>query len=311
MRVADTHATVTVTCGPSTCCSDSEPALVDAIEFAPWLRRIDVGLDLAFLVMELHEAERPDLADALVSGYRAAGGDPGDDRLLAFFAAYRARVRAKVALIRAAQLPAGAADATGAIDHAQRLLGLGTRLLWAARDPAVIVLAGVTGTGKSTLARALAARSHRPHLNSDVIRKRLAGVEPTARAPVAAYSPAMSEFTYRELGRLAGATAGTVIVDATFHRRRLRDVFREQLGGAADRAVFVECRAPDAVLERRVRARARQPDRTSDATPEVLHRQLADLEPFDEIPPERHLIVRSDQPVDGLVAAIEDAIGCG
>ena len=288
----------------------AEPALVDAIEFAPGLRRIDVGLDLGFLVMELHEAERPDLADVLVEGYRAAGGDPGDDRLLAFFAAYRARVRAKVALIRAAQLPAGAAEATAAIDHAHRLLALGTRLLWAARDPAVIVLAGVTGTGKSTLARALAARSHRPHLNSDVIRKRLAGVEPTARAPVSAYRPAMSESTYRELGRLAGATAGVVIVDATFHRRRLRDVFREELGGAADRAVFVECRAPDVVLERRVRARARRPERTSDATPEILHQQLAGLDPFDEIPPERHLIVRSDQPVDRLLAAIEDAIGC-
>ena len=143
-----------------------------------------------------------------------------------------------------------------------------------------------------------------------MIRKRLAGVEPSARAPVSAYSPAMSEFTYRELGRLAGASAGTVIVDATFHRRRLRDVFREQLGDRADHAVFVECRAPAAVLERRVRARARRPDRTSDATPEILRRQLADLEPFDEIPPERHVIVRSDQPVDGLIAAIEDAIGC-
>ena len=105
--------TVTATSAPSTCCSAREPALVDAIEFDPGLRRIDVGLDLAFLVMELHAAERPDLADALVEGYRDAGGDPGDDRLLAFFAAYRARVRAKVALIRAAQLPAGAAGADG------------------------------------------------------------------------------------------------------------------------------------------------------------------------------------------------------
>jgi hypothetical protein len=59
-----------------------------------------------------------------------------------------------------------------------------------------------------------------------------------------------------------------------------------------------------------VRARARHPDRTSDATPEILRQQLAGLDPFDEIPPERHLIVRSDQPVDRLLAAIEDAIGC-
>ena len=288
----------------------AEPALVDAIEFDPGLRRIDVGLDLAFLVMELYAADRPDLADALVAAYRDAGGDPGDDRLVAFFAAYRARVRAKVALIRASQLPAQSRAADDCADRAQRLLGLGTRLLWAARDPAVIVLAGVTGSGKSTIAHALAARSRLPHLNSDVIRKRLAGVEPTARAPASAYGPAMSEFTYRELGRLAGASTGAVIVDATFHRRKLRDAFRDQLGEAAERAVFVECRAPVAELERRVSARARRSDRTSDATPDVLRDQLAALEPFDEVPPRRHVILRSDLPVERLIASIEDAIGC-
>ena len=287
-----------------------EPALVDAIEFDPGLRRIDVGLDLAFLVMELRGAGRPDLADELVESYRAAGGDPGDDRLLAFFAAYRARVRAKVALIRARQLPAASPAAAGAVDDAHRLLELGTRLLWSAREPAVIVLAGVTASGKSTVARALAARAQLPHLNSDVIRKRLAGVEPSVRAPASAYTPAMSEFTYRELGRLAGASAGSVIVDATFHRRRMRDAFREQLGDAADRAVYIECRAPAAVLERRLRTRAQQPGRTSDATLEILTRQLADLEPLDEVPPDRHVILRSDQPVDRLVTAVEDAIDC-
>ena len=288
----------------------TEPALVDAIEFDPGLRRIDAGLDLAFLVMELHAAERPDLAEALVSAYRAAGGDPGDDRLVAFFAAYRARVRAKVALLRARQLPAGSSAADERTERAHRLLAVGTRLLWAARDPAVIVLAGVTGSGKSTIARALAARAHLPHLNSDVVRKRLAGVEPTARAPASAYTAAMTESTYRELGRLAAASAGSVVVDATFHRRRLRDAFRDQLGSAAERVVFVECRAPAVVLERRVCARARRTDRTSDATPEVLRDQLADLEPLDEVPPRRHVILRSDQPVDRLVTAIEDAIGC-
>src|SRR5215218_6598742 len=78
--------------------------VVDCVEFEPALRCIDVADDLAFLVMELHEAGRPALADALVEGYRRGGGDPGSDALLGFFAAYRAEVRAKVALMRAAQL---------------------------------------------------------------------------------------------------------------------------------------------------------------------------------------------------------------
>ena len=85
--------------------------IVDAIEFDPGLRRIDVGLDLAFLVMDLLRAGEPDHARTLVEAYRRAGGDPGDDGLIAFFAAYRAQVRAKVALLRAAQL--GNASAAG------------------------------------------------------------------------------------------------------------------------------------------------------------------------------------------------------
>ena len=77
--------------------------LVDAIEFDPELRIADVGYDLAFLVMDVTRTD-DDLARALVRGYRAAGGDPGSERLLAFFCAVRALVRAKVDLLRAAQL---------------------------------------------------------------------------------------------------------------------------------------------------------------------------------------------------------------
>ncbi len=283
-------------------------ALVDAIEFDPGLRRIDVGLDLAFLVMELHAAGRPDLAGALAASYRRAGGDPGDDRLLAFFAAYRARVRAKVALLRSRQLAEAAPAAREAVARAHELLALSDRLLWAAREPGVIVVAGVSASGKSTLARAVGERAGRTHLSSDVVRKRLAGVEPTERAPASAYAPAMHEATYRELGRLAAASPGPVVVDATFHRRRMRDAFREELGEAGEDAVFVECRAPVATLERRLRARVRRSRRTSDATAAVLHGQLAEAEPLDEVPAARHVVLRSDQPVERLVTAVAEAL---
>jgi aminoglycoside phosphotransferase family enzyme/predicted kinase len=284
-----------------------EEALVDAIEFDPGLRRIDVGLDLAFLVMDLHAIERGDLAAALVGGYREAGGDPGDDQLVAFLAAYRARVRAKVALLRASQLPIGpAAEAERAA--ARRLLRLGTRLLWAARDPVVIAVAGVSASGKSTLARALADRSGAPVLNSDVIRKSLLGLAPAERAPASAYRESVTLDVYRELGRRAGRKAGTVIVDATFHRRALREAFREELGGGEHRLLYVECLAPAELLECRLRARDHDPDRVSDATAGVLRRQLADREPLDEVAAAAHLVMRSDQPVDDAVAAIEDAL---
>ena len=101
---------------------------------------------------------------------------------------------------------------------------------------------------------------------------------------------------------------GKVIVDATFHRRSLRDAFRSALGTVGSRVVFVECVVPAAELERRVRARARDPHRVSDATTEILRRQLAGRDPLDEVPAHRHVVLRADQSVEALAAQVEEAV---
>jgi aminoglycoside phosphotransferase family enzyme/predicted kinase len=277
--------------------------VVDCVEFDPELRRADVGSDLAFLVMELHEAGRGDLAVDLVAAYRAAGGDPGDDGLLAGFAAYRAEVRAKVALARSTQLDGGAAHAKRA--RAERLLRLGTRLRWTAAAPLVVVLAGLSASGKTTIAAVLAEVSGFAHVNSDVVRKRGAGLAPERRAPVELYADAVSRDTYAALGRQAAADAPRgVIVDATFRRRPDRDAFRAALGDAAP-VLFVECRAPADVLLGRARARS---GGVSDAGVDVVRAQLRDADPLDEIEPEAHVMVRSDRSVDAVVGAIADAV---
>jgi aminoglycoside phosphotransferase family enzyme/predicted kinase len=282
--------------------------LVDAIEFDPALRRIDVAADLAFLVMDLAAAGRGDLAHALTAGYRSAGGDPGDDSLIAFFAAYRAQVRAKVALIRAGQLDPGSPEALAARTEADALLRLGDRFAWAARRPFVLAVAGVAASGKTTLAAALADASGAPRLSSDVVRKRMLGLRPAERAPVTAYGPAMNARTYRELGRSAARAQGAAVVDATFRARGERDEFRRALGPASGEAVFVECRAPASVLEARALLRARDPRRVSDATVGVVRYQARTFEPFDEVPAARHVAVRSDQPVERLVAEVAEAL---
>jgi aminoglycoside phosphotransferase family enzyme/predicted kinase len=280
--------------------------VVDCVEFNAGLRRIDVAADLAFLVMELHEARRPDLATALVGGYRAAGGEPGSDALLAFFAAYRAQVRAKVALTRAQQLEPGAAACESR--HAWSLLRLAERLQWAARAPLVVVIAGLSASGKTTLAQALAAASGYAHLSSDVVRKRGAGLAPTDRAPPGLYDTRTNLATYAELGRLAAAAAPAgAIVDATFRNRADRAAFREQLGSATPLLV-VECRAPARVLEARARTRAAGPGAVSDAGPDVVREQLRRHEPLDDVPPRDHLPLRMERPGDELVAAIADAL---
>ena len=203
---------------------DGELAIVDCVEFAPGLRRIDVAADLAFLVMELHRVGRGELASALVTAYREAGGEPGSDRLLGLLAAYRAQVRAKVAFTRETQRHCDAHD------EADSLLQLAARLLWKALTPLVLVVAGISASGKSTLADALAAESGFALLGTDAVRKSRAGLASTARAPVSLYADAVNRATYTALGRAADAAAHSgVIVDGTFRRRTDRDAFFTEL----------------------------------------------------------------------------------
>ena len=270
--------------------------IVDCVEFSDRLRQIDVGADLAFLVMDLHRLRRPDLADALVDGYRAAGGDPGDDPLIAFHAMARALVRAKVALFR---------GTPGAEREAAALIALAGRLAWRARGPMVIALAGVAASGKSTLARALAAASGLPRLDSDVVRKELAAVPPLARAPVGVYDAAHTRATYAELAHRVEAAGGGVLVEATFRRRAQRATLVQAAQRLRRPLVFVECVVPERVLLARAAAR---PHDVSDAGPEVVEHQLADREPFDEVPAGMHVPLRADRPVGELVAAVQDAL---
>ena len=279
--------------------------VVDCIEFDRGLRELDVADDLAFLVMDLTAHGGARFARTLVRAYRDAGGDPGEDRLIAFYAAYRALVRAKVALLRAAQHPASSSEHGRDSAAARDLLALAERFAWQARLPLVIVICGVPAAGKSHLAGALAEVSRLPHLSSDVTRKRLAGIRLGQRAGSAVYSPDFNRMTYAELGRRAAratATCGGALVDATFRHRADRDAFAAAFGDAAP-LLFVECRAPTRVLAERAAQRDRQPVRVSDASLSVVLREGLAWEQLEELPPEAHVTLRSDRPVE---AQLED-----
>lgn len=196
------------------------PYVYDCVEFNPALRQIDFAADIAFLVMDLARLGSESSALQLIEDYREAGGDPGDDALLSFFASYRAWVRAKVACLNAIELPEQDPERRRREAEATDLLGLGHRFAWRARRPLLLVICGVAGTGKTTLARRLAELSGWTHISSDLTRKRLAGLAPTERGGEDQYSREMTMRTYREMGRAAREELerrGAAIVDATFH----------------------------------------------------------------------------------------------
>ena len=288
--------------------TDDPPYIYDCVEFNPALRQIDVAADMAFLVMDLARlgAERPALR--LIEHYRHAGGDPGDDALLSFFASYRAWVRAKAACLRALELGEDEPERHRQEAGARKLLGLGHRFAWRARQPLLLVICGVAGAGKTTLAQRLAELSGWAHISSDLTRKRLAGLAPTERGGEEQYSGEMTRWTYTEMGRAAREKLekrGGAIVDATFHRRIERAAFWDGLGDQRVPCLIVECRASSDVLLARAREREREPGSVSDAGPAVVVRQLGELEPFAEVPAEARMQLVTEAPPAQLVAEIE------
>lgn len=182
---------------------DGAVEVVDCVEFDPALRGIDAGADLSFLLMDLERLGAADIARELLSAYVAHGGDPGDADLVAFHAAQRAWVRAKVALVRARQL----GESSSA--EAQDLLELAQRLSWRARQPLLLLVCGLSASGKSTLAREIGRVSGVEVLSADLVRKRMAGVAPTDHARSEHYTAATGAPMPSSAGSRTGSCVAT------------------------------------------------------------------------------------------------------
>lgn len=258
------------------CLIEGKPALFDAIEFNETFAVIDVLYDAAFLVMDLDHIGQAPLANLFLNRYLDAWGDDDGLPLLPLFFSLRAAIRAHVAGTTAAALQGPAADEQRT--EARHYLEEGFRYL-APSSTCLIAVGGLSGSGKSSLARALApfagpAPGARV-VRTDVVRKQLAGADLADRLGPEGYSPAMTERTYGEFFRRieAALDAGfSVVADAVFARADQRDAVA---GIAARRGVPFDgfwLEADPAIMEARVAART---GNVSDATVEVLRRQRA------------------------------------
>jgi aminoglycoside phosphotransferase family enzyme/predicted kinase len=257
---------------------DGEPTLFDAIEFSEELATIDVLYDLTFLLMDLVHLKCRGAANAVLNRYlhlRRSEEDLSGLALLPLFMATRAGVRAIVESDRAAELDGEKAEKakTAARSYFEMARGL-----LSPPAPQLIAIGGLSGTGKSTLARALApifgASPGALQLRSDVERKVLAGVEEKTRLDAASYTPQSSAKVYAAMldrARRALAAGHAVVADAVFAREEERaeiEVVAKD-AGVVFRGLWLEADA--ATLKHRVEARR---DDASDATVAVVERQL-------------------------------------
>jgi uncharacterized protein len=209
--------------------------VVDCIEFDARYRHADPIADIAFLAMELELEGRSHLANAFVDEYLRVADDGDGKALLPFYRAYRAAVRGKVEGMKLAQTEIPEADRSAARARARALwLYALSELEEPGRKPGLVLLAGLPGTGKSTLARSLADRAGFTIIRSDLVRKELAG---RGNGPSDAsgfgediYTPEWDDRTYAECLRRAEEIifqAGRILLDASFREEARRRLFLE------------------------------------------------------------------------------------
>jgi aminoglycoside phosphotransferase family enzyme/predicted kinase len=266
---------------------DARPVPFDCIEFNDSFRWIDVMSEVAFMVMDLVDHARPGFAFRFLNDYLQATGDYAGIAVLRFYLVYRAMVRAKIALIRARQPDHSVEVARQSLETFDEYLRLAASLA-APRPPALVLTCGLSGSGKTTVAQSALEALGAIRVRSDIERKRLHGLAADARtgsAPDAGlYAANSTRATYERLAELARAMLPSgfpVIVDATFLRRAERQAFGDLARAAGARFLILACEAPPAVLRERTLARARQGSDASEATLEVLERQIAGREPLD------------------------------
>ncbi len=267
-------------------CLDDGPRVLDCLEFDDRLRWGDELADVAFLALDLERLGRADLAGQFLAAYREFAGDTWPDSLAHHHIAYRAQVRAKVAALAWEQADEGSPGQDRAAREARQLLGLAATHLSAGRVR-LVVIGGLPGTGKSTLAARLGEALGAVVLRSDEIRKQLAGLGPATPAPAAfgqgLYRPEMTESTYSELlrrARTALAGGQSVVADASWHDPAWREAARTLAGQVVADLAEVRCELPVELIMHRVGARAAVGGDTSDATAAVVRQLAASQQPW-------------------------------
>jgi predicted kinase len=212
---------------------DGRPLLFDAIEFDPVIATTDVLYDLAFTLMDLIHFNQGAAASAVFNRYLAGAGDEGLDglRLLPLFLSVRAAIRAHVLFMKSEH--GGESDAVW--QEAKRYFDLAGRLIMP-RPPLLVAIGGLSGTGKSVLARGLAGLIDPPPgaviVRSDVVRKHLFGASEATALPESAYRPDTTKRVYDALSSTAQrivAQGCSVVLDAAY----LQEAERTEIAGLA------------------------------------------------------------------------------
>ncbi len=295
---------------------DGVPVAFDCIEFNDKLRWIDIISEVAFMVMDLDHRGRSGLASRFLNAWLERSGDYAGLSLLRYYLVYRAMVRAKVDCLRAYQPDVDTTARAAILQDYHAYLELAGRYTQD-QPPALLLMHGLSGSGKTTISQFLLENLPAIRIRSDVERKRLHGLPGDARTGAGIdqgiYDRTADARTYRHLAMLAGTVLDAghcVIVDAAFLQQVQRTPFIELAHARAARCFIIDCQAPDSELRQRITARQRDRQDASEAGIEVLENQLRHYQPLDTSATDAEILVTGSDAtaMAGLITLLQERL---
>ena len=264
---------------------NDKPMAFDCIEFNASLRWIDVISEVAFLVMDLQDRQQYRLANRFLNSYLEITGDYAGLSVLPYYLVYRAMVRAKVNALRLEQDNISSDESNEARQAFESYLSLAATYTQQ-RKPMLIIMRGLSASGKSTVSQQLVDTMGAIRIRSDVERKRMFGLEQKTdtrdEIDQGIYSSDASRQTYSqllELARLILNSGYSAIIDAAFLKQEQRLPFQLLAKSLGVRYSILEITAPADILRQRIVARKHD---VSDADLAVLEHQLSNWQALDD-----------------------------
>ena len=264
---------------------NNKPVIFDCIEFNDKFRFTDTMADLGFMAMDLRDKNFHALANRLINRYMSRSGDYEGLKILKFYEAYRAVVRAKINLLTLQQNKSNDMRAKNKTNYHSCAKLAGSYL--SSKPPVLYITHGVSCSGKSTISRYLAKQFDAIHIRSDVERKRLFGRSMETKTPAAdienMYSKTSNEKTYlrlKQLAKLIIQSGYSVIVDATFLLHKGRDEYHTLAKQLNVQFKIIHTFAPIPQLKKWIVEREKIHHDPSEATLSVLEKQLEAVEPL-------------------------------
>ncbi len=271
---------------------EGDVCIFDCIEFNKRFRYSDIASDIGFLAMDLDYLGQPYLSSYLIEKYVEKNSDYGLYDVLNFYKCYRAYVRGKVAGFKLNDSHVNREEKKEAVETAKRYFELAfyyaklfSRDLEGDTAPILFITSGLTGTGKSTLARKIAVDYHTRLISSDVVRKELAGIDKFERHHDAyntgLYSPEKMRVTYEKILQKASVflrNGENVVLDATFKTRDLREKAKEVAVKNGSDFLILYCNCPEDMVKKYLEERVKKKS-ISDGRWEIYVKQKNSFEP--------------------------------